>query len=218
MWLRNLDIFSKVCLWKALLKPAACQAFPRPAPPAILHIINSWQWHSPGGGKEMRERGKLLEVEGKRRGGSSLSSILSVSCSLPCSGFKLLAERWKHFFWKQLLYKKAEGKNRYSSQNVLFELSFGLCTVYIQMMTRSLNNSPICERLGSSRDAYSHKYRLLPRCASSRSYSVMHTHKTLLKMSNLYSKHWQKVNLVTKNKKGVEWRFPLRKVKKKLNK
>lgn len=167
-----------------------------------LYTINSWQRHSPGGGKEMREKGKLLQVEDKRRGGNSLSSILSVLCSLPCSGFKLLAERWNTFFWKQLLYKKAEEKNRNSSQNVLFELSFGLCTVYIQMMTQSLTNSPICERLGSSRYAYSHKYRLLARCARTQSYSVMHTHthKTLLQMSNLYSKHWQKVNSVTKNK------------------
>lgn len=135
----------------------------------------------------MREKGKLLKVEGKRRGGSSLSSILRVLVffAVPCSSCVLKGENTFFFFWKQLLYKKAEEKNRYSSQNILFELSFGLCTVYIQMMTQSLNNSPICERLGSSRYASSHKYRLLPRCASTQSYSVMHTHKTLLRMSNL---------------------------------
>lgn len=145
--------------------------------------------------------------------------ILSFLCSPLCSGFKRQAERWNTEFLQQvvlvvffpppfslLLQKKAERENRYDSQAVSFVPSFGMCRVYIQIVTQSLNTLPLRvsrqpqvntrNRVAAQTSLHAHTHT-----HKSLSLSHTHTHTHNLKCPICIPNTGKKVSAATKNKK-----------------
>lgn len=145
--------------------------------------------------------------------------ILSFLCSPLCSGFKRRAERWNTEFLQQvvlvvfppppfslLLQKKAERENRYDSQAVSFVPSFGMCRVYIQIVTQSLNTLPLRvsrqpqvntrNRVAAQTSLHAHTHT-----HKSLSLSHTHTHTHNLKCPICIPNTGKKVSSATKNKK-----------------
>lgn len=146
--------------------------------------------------------------------------ILSFLCSPLCSGFKRRAERWNTEFLQQvvlvvsppppfslLLQKKAERENRYDSQAVSFVPSFGMCRVYIQIVTQSLNTLPLrvsrqpqvnTRKSGCRADKPARTHTHTSLCLS---HIHTHTHTHNLKCPICIPNTGKKVSSATKNKK-----------------
>lgn len=130
--------------------------FPRRAAPSIPCASSTNDSYSlpgkRGGKRETMRKGECGRQEERRKQLDKASYLYCVppcaqalSCSLKgrtlnsCSRMRLL-----FFFLLAALAEKGWGESRYYSQVVSFVLSFGVCRLYIQTVTQSLNIFPLC--------------------------------------------------------------------------
>ena len=145
--------------------------------------------------------------------------ILSFLCSPLCSGFKRCAERWNTEFLQQVvlvfffsfppfllaaLAEKGWEENRYDSRAISFVPSFGMCRVYIQIVTQSLNTLPLRvsrQPQVNTRNRVVVQTRRHTHTQKHTDIQVSHTHTHNLKCPICFPNTSKKVSPATKNKK-----------------